>query len=502
MTKPSNKAAGDLPLPAEQQVNAACESFELAWKEGQRPRIEDYLGDTPEPERSALLRELIALDTYYRQQAGEDPRPEEYRARFPELDLPSQASTQWYLATPSGDARPLPAIPGYEILQELGRGGMGVVYKAKQISADRVVALKVIRRDRLDSYSPQQRRQAVEQFQTEARAAARIEHDHLLPIYDVGESDGQPFYSMRYVEGPSLGDLIRTESHQRRPLEPRRVALYMEQVARAVHEAHRHGILHRDLKPQNCLLEAGSERVYVVDFGLAKLMQEGGEHVTLTGDIKGTPPYMSPEQARHSGQVTIASDVYSLGATLYALLTGQPPHQGAKSYEILRKVIEEEPVRPRKVQPAIPLDLDTICLKCLDKDPARRYAYAAQLAERLRLFLENKPIPDRPVSSRERLWRWCRRRPLIAGLIALSSLSIVSLIVTVLLYNAHLAKITEEQRHQIVQLNINMGLMYIEQGDGFMAALHFTERPCAWTKAIPRRNIVSELPWPCSTVHA
>src|SRR6516225_648943 len=303
-----------------------------------------------------------------------------------------------------------PSIPDYQILELLGAGGMGVVYKARQISANRVVALKVIRSDRLEAYSAKQRRDAIERFQTEAQAAAKIEHDHIVPIYDVGESDGRPFYSMLYVQGASLGGVMKAG-----PLQPKQAALYMEQVARAVHEAHRHAILHRDLKPQNCLLEAGSERVYVVDFGLAKLMQEGGEQVTLTGDIMGTPPYMSPERACHSGKVTIASDVYALGATLYALLTSRPPRQGAHAAEVLRKVLEEEPIRPRKLQPGIPLDLETICLKCLDKDPARRYTDAAQLADRLRLFLEDKPIPDRPVSSRERLWRWCRRNPVVAG---------------------------------------------------------------------------------------
>jgi WD40 repeat protein len=414
-----------LTLSREQKVDQVCTRFEAAWTSGAPPRIEDYLANLGEAEKDAVLRELILLDVFYRQKRGESCRAEDYQARFPELTAEWLASVlaeekaascpppaEETLVITSSETMPggLPRFGEYELLHEIARGGMGAVHKARQISANRVVALKIIRPDRLESFSAEQRRQAIERFQTEAHAAARIEHDHIAPIYDVGESDGQPYYSMRYVEGASLGDLMKAG-----PLEPRRAALYMEQVARAVHEAHRHAILHRDLKPQNCLLEAGSERVYVVDFGLAKLMQEGGEQVTLTGDIMGTPPYMSPEQARHSGKVTIASDVYALGATLYALLTSRPPHQGAHPAEVLRKVLEEEPIRPRRLQPAIPLDLETICLKCLDKDPARRYADAAQLADRLRLFLEDKPIPDRPVSTPERLWRWCRRNPVVAG---------------------------------------------------------------------------------------
>jgi WD40 repeat protein/tRNA A-37 threonylcarbamoyl transferase component Bud32 len=310
-----------------------------------------------------------------------------------------------------------PSIPDYQILDIIGAGGMGVVYKARQISANRMVALKVIRTDRLESFSAEQRRQAIERFQTEAQAAAKIEHDHIVPIYDVGESDGRPYYSMRYVPGPSLGDLIKTESHQRRPLDPRRAALYMQQAARAVHEAHRHAILHRDLKPQNCLVEAGSDRVYVVDFGLAKLMQSGGEEMTRTGDIMGTPPYMSPEQARHSGQVTVASDVYSLGATLYALLTGRPPHQGAHPAEVLRKVLEEEPVPPRKLHPAIPLDLQTICLKCLEKEPTRRYGSAEAVAEDLERWLAGEPIAARSAGFLERGYKWAKRRPTLVALV-------------------------------------------------------------------------------------
>src|SRR5262245_24063394 len=322
-----------------------------------------------------------------------NPDPEEWLARYPDV---AERLREHFAATgllkrlaepPPEAPAPPPAVKGYRILGPLGQGGMGLVYRAVQEGPDRVVALKVIRPDRLDGLAPEQRREALQRFQTEARAAAKLGHENIVPVFEVGEVGGRPFYSMHHVEGASLEDLLA-----KGPLEPRRAAAYLEQVARAVHEAHRHGILHRDLKPSNLLVEAATDRVFVADFGLAKLVEEGREG-TRTGAVMGTLPYMSPEQAQDSARVTVASDVYSLGATLYALLTGHPPFPGKEHPAVmLRRVIEEEPVPPRRLRPDLPRDLETICLKCLHKDPNKRYASADELAGRLRLFLEGQPI--------------------------------------------------------------------------------------------------------------
>jgi WD40 repeat protein/predicted Ser/Thr protein kinase len=351
------------------------------------------------------------------------PDPEEWLARYPDVaerlreHFAAAGVLKRLAESPPPEApAPVPTVKGYRILGPLGAGGMGMVYRAVQQGPNRVVALKVIRPDRLDGFPPAQRREAIQRFVTEARAAARLGHEGIIEVFEVGEVEGRPFYSMRYVEGASLADLIAGG-----PLEPRRAAAYLERVAWAVHEAHRHGILHRDLKPENILVESATDRVFVADFGLAKLAQEDHEG-TRTGAVLGTPAYMSPEAAQDSARVTMASDVYSLGATLYALLTGRSPFPEKEPPAVkLRRVIEEEPVPPRRLRPEIARDLETICLKCLQKDPSKRYASAEELAGRLRLFLEGRPIPDRPTGKVERLWRWCRRNPALAAALTVAA---------------------------------------------------------------------------------
>jgi serine/threonine-protein kinase len=414
-----------------------------AWAEGQSreaaagtagarppaPRVEDYLARFPQLDRPAVVLRLVQEEALVRRQCGQPITVDDYLARFPVLaEHGSLASllgvgntglalgADTFLRFEPGRTR-LPAQGGvrfgnYELLEELGRGGMGVVYRARQCSADRTVALKIIRRECLEALPADVQRSALERFRHEAQAAARLDHENLVTVYEVGELDGQPFYSMRCVEGRSLAQLLREG-----PLDGRRAARYVEAAARGVHEAHEHGILHRDLKPANILIEARADRPMVVDFGLAKLVQQDQE-LTQHGDVMGTPPYMSPEQALDSARVTAQSDVYALGATLYHLLTGRAPFQAATAVETLRQVTHEEPAPPRRLDPSIDRDLETICLECLQKEPPRRYASAAALADDLRRYLQSEPIQARPVSTAERVWRWCRRNRLVAALIA------------------------------------------------------------------------------------
>jgi len=308
----------------------------------------------------------------------------------------------------------------FELIERLGEGGMGIVYRARQHSTDRIVALKLIRPQTLSLLTPEQQTKIVERFRVEARACAKLEHDNIVTVYDVGEIEGQHFLSVQYVDGQSLAEVL-----QKGPIDNRDAARYLEPLARAVYEAHTHGILHRDLKPQNVLVDAGTDRVYVVDFGLAKLM-EGERELTQHGEIMGTAQYMSPEQARDSANVTALTDVYALGATFYHMLTGRPPFQAATPMETLRQVLTEEPVPLRHLNSTIDRDLETICLKCLEKEPERRYASAESLADELRRYLDGRPIQARPISVPGRVWRWARRNPLIA---ALATTAVVLLVV-------------------------------------------------------------------------
>ena len=259
----------------------------------------------------------------------------------------------------------------YELLEELGRGGQGVVYRARQSSLNRTVALKVIA---LGHWATETH---LKRFRREAEAAASLEHPRIVPIYEIGERDGAYYFSMQLVEGGQLDTLVRQE-----PLPLRRAAEMIANVARTVHFAHEHGILHRDIKPGNVLLDAEGEP-HLADFGLARLV-ETESTVTRTMEVLGTPSYIAPEQAAGQGaQLTSATDVYGLGAVFYQLLTGHPPFAGGTTYETIRLVLETEPRNPRLWNPKVDRDLTTICLKCLEKDPARRFGSALELAEDL-----------------------------------------------------------------------------------------------------------------------
>jgi WD40 repeat protein/serine/threonine protein kinase len=302
----------------------------------------------------------------------------------------------------------------YELLQEIARGGMGVVFKARQVSLNRTVAVKMIL---AGSFAGPE---DVERFHIEAQAAAKLDHPGIVPIYEVGQHEGQHYFSMGFVDGRSLAARMAEG-----PLAAREAAEIVRAVSGAVQYAHELGVIHRDLKPANILLDRrGTPRV--TDFGLAKLTESGSD-LTGTGQVLGTPSYMPPEQAAAKvSAVGALSDVYSLGAILYGLLTGRPPFQAATPVETLLQVRQQEPVSPRQLNPAIPLDLDTIVLRCLDKSPQRRYASARALKDELNRFLEGRPILARRVGRVERFWRWCRREPVVASLVAAVAFALIA----------------------------------------------------------------------------
>jgi WD40 repeat protein/serine/threonine protein kinase len=407
-----------------------------------------------------------------------------------------------------------PSIPGYELLEELGHGGMGVVYKARQTALNRLVALKMLLSGLAISA------EHLARFRIEAEALARLQHPNVVQIFEVGEQEGRPYFSMEYVAGPSLAQLGT-------PQPARPTAQLVERIARAVYAVHRCGIIHRDLKPANILLQSvgaaedakarkGSVTVglalgdsasstvvdstpKITDFGLAKLVkdQPTDRDLTQPGQALGTPSYMAPEQAWGKVQaVGPAADIYALGAILYELVTGKPPFEGETPTETILQLLSQEPVPPTHLRPALPRDLETICLKCLEKEPRKRYASAEALAEDLRRFQAGEPIKARPVSAAERVYRWCRRRPMVAALLAVTAASILALIATALVYNASLqqalAKIQQQaereheqlaeirkqaegEREQLVQRDVAMGMRHLENGDAFMALLWFTD---------------------------
>ena len=309
------------------------------------------------------------------------------------------------------DARP--AIPGYDILDEIGHGGMGVVFKACHVALGRVVALKTLLSHAL--LRPDNKRRFVQ----EAKVMALLQHPNIVQIYEIGEVDGHPFMAMEYVPGQTLRD-----RQDAKPWAPNQAAEMVAVLAGAVQAAHAHGIIHRDLKPNNILLTADGVPK-ICDFGVAKFLEEPTDH-TQTGQLMGTPCYMAPEQvAGVSGVQGPGVDIYALGVILYELLIGRPPFLADNPVNTLQLVTSQEPISPRRLQPRTPRDLETICLKCLEKIPSRRYPTAQALADDLTLFLAGKPIRSRPVSLVERCWRWCRLHPSIAALISVAALAVI-----------------------------------------------------------------------------
>ena len=336
---------------------------------------------------------------------------------------------------PGTEAAGLPSLPGHgtthfdghELLEELGRGGMGVVFKARQLKLNRLVAVKMILAGRLAGEVELRR------FRAEAEAAAHLQHPNIVAIHEIGECDGLPYFSMDYIEGESLDAIVKAG-----PIGSKRAAGYVKAIAEAVQYAHERGVLHRDLKPSNVLLDK-FDRPRLTDFGLAKRLTQDSD-LTRTGQVLGTPNFIPPEQAGPSeGKTGPQSDVYSLGAILYFLLTARPPFAGKNLEETLSRVLGAEPVPPRRLNGELPRDLETICLKCLEKDARRRYASAQELANELERFLAERPISARPVSRAIKLWHWCRRYPVTASLA-------ISLLVTVAALTVLLALMTGSRK--------------------------------------------------------
>src|SRR5262245_1572013 len=492
-----------------QEREEVLDRFEEDWRRGQRPELDDFRPVGPPDER--LLAELVHTDLEYRLKAGEPARVEDYLRRYPELSADPDGVLGLVAAEvelrrrrePDLDAEEYPrrfpqqreallarlrpgapaSVSGYEILGVLGRGGMGVVYKARQRSLNRVVALKMV----LAAAHAGPRELA--RFRREADAAARLPPPNVVPIYEVGEHDGRPFLALEYAEGGSLA-----QRSAGTPWEARRAAALVETLARAMHAAHQKGIIHRDLKPANVLLTAdGTPKV--TDFGLAKQMEEEARH-THSGAILGTPAYMAPEQAAgDSAGVGSWTDVYALGAILYELLTGRPPFQAETSLATLRQVVAQEPAPPSRLQPRVPADLETICLKCLHKEPARRYGTALELAEDLHHVLRGEPIRARPAGLGERAVKWARRRPAWAALLVTALLATVGAAAAAVWFTVYLqqalerrtAELRDEQRaheravqeHEYLQ-DVRLGYQYWEHGETQQAReLLLRHRPAA-----------------------
>jgi serine/threonine protein kinase/tetratricopeptide (TPR) repeat protein len=349
-------------------------------------------------------------------------------------------------------------VPGYEILQELGRGGMGVVYKARDRRLQRIVALKMV------LAGAHAGAVGLSRFRAEAEAVAQLQHPNIVQIYETGEHEGRPFFALEFVEGGSLEQRM-----QERTLSVQASAELVETLARAIDVAHQRGIVHRDLKPGNILLRQPDERgsnpsildartsmvrsraasalvPKIADFGLAKRVDDDSSQ-TQSGSIMGTPCYMAPEQAAgRTREIGPAADTYSLGAMLYELLTGRPPFKAGNPIDTIRQVIEQDPVPPRQLEPRVPHDLETICLKCLEKEPARRYHSAGALADDLRCFLHDEPILARPTPAWERAWKWGKRRPAVVALLGVSALAALGMLMFIVWHNVSLRAQLDEAR--------------------------------------------------------
>ena len=400
---------------------------------------------------ACLMRLAVADDTA---KTAVTPTPESSDA----------SSTTLHVSAPPPSAfAQSPFVPrslgDYELLEEIARGGMGIVYKARQKSLNRIIALKLLLFGELSSEA------FIQRFRVEAQAAASLKHPNIVAVYEIGQEAGQHFFSMEYVEGQNLAQLVREK-----PLSAKKAAVYVKTIAEAIQSAHEKGILHRDLKPSNVLIDL-EDRARVTDFGLAKRLPAKSEirnqksqiDLTLTGQVLGTPNYLSPEQALARKEVSAATDVYALGGILYYLLTARPPFQAETLAETLQQVVNAEPVSPRLLNASVPADLETICLKCLEKETGRRYGSARELAEELGRFLKDEPIRARPISRAEKVWRWCRRNPIVAGLTAATALLVLTVAVgsTLAAFNIGRANRQIQSRERTLRRNLYVADMKV-----------------------------------------
>ena len=385
-----------------QQIDRICDEFEQAWQRNDTPRIESYLDESIDEFRQELIAELVALDVNYRRKLGERPQVDQYLERFPDakselrpylvalLDNTVRGPGNTHPDTMKNDRR-LELIGkdfgNYELIEEIARGGMGVVFRARQKLTNRIVALKMILAGQFAND------EEIQRFHAEAQAVAKLDHPGIVPIYDAGEHNGYHFLAMAFVDGGDLNQYCGEQT-----LNQTTICRIVRSLAEAVGYAHQNRVVHRDLKPANILLTQGM-RPRITDFGLARQV-ESDSQLTETGQVVGTPSFMAPEQAQGKSEgVGPRSDIYSIGAILYSLLVGRPPFREDTVWDTIAAVTSQEPVAPRSIRPSIPRDLETICLKCLEKEPERRYQNSAEIAEELRRFVNHEPIKARPISS-------------------------------------------------------------------------------------------------------